>query len=88
MPSSGFKTSANGVLSYSWRLIFAPPFVVEYLAAHEVAHLIEMNHSPAFWRVVDGICPHVSRAKSWLDSNSADLHRYGSAETGATSAVS
>ena len=69
--------STTGVLSYSWRLIFAPPFVLDYLAAHEVAHLVEMNHSPRFWRLVERICPHAARAKSWLDAHGADLHRYG-----------
>jgi predicted metal-dependent hydrolase len=68
--------STSGVLSYSWRLILAPPFVLDYLAAHEVAHLIEMNHSRAFWRVVDRICPNAARAKAWLDAHGADLHRY------------
>jgi predicted metal-dependent hydrolase len=80
-PSSRWGScSTTGVLSYSWRLIFAPPFVLDYLAAHEVAHLIEMNHSPRFWRVVERICPHVARAKSWLDAHGADLHRYGVAD--------
>jgi len=69
--------SSTGLLSYSWRLILAPSFVLEYLAAHEVAHLIEMNHSRRFWRLVERICPHMSRAKSWLDAHGADLHRYG-----------
>jgi len=69
--------SATGVLSYSWRLILAPPFVLDYLAAHEVAHFIEMNHSPRFWRTVLGICPDAKRAKAWLDAHGADLHRYG-----------
>ncbi len=69
--------STTGVLSYSWRLILAPPFVLEYLAAHEAAHLVEMNHSRAFWRQVERICPDFRRAKSWLDKNGADLHRYG-----------
>ena len=69
--------STTGVLSFSWRLILAPPFVLDYLAAHEVAHLIEMNHSRAFWRLVERICPHVGRAKAWLDAHGADLHRYG-----------
>lgn len=69
--------STTGVLSYSWRLILAPPYVLDYLAAHEVAHLVEMNHSKRFWRLVDRICPHVTRAKTWLDVNGADLHRYG-----------
>jgi predicted metal-dependent hydrolase len=71
--------SATGVLSYSWRLILAPPFVLDYLAAHEVAHLIEMNHSPRFWRTVLGICPDTRRAKAWLDAHGAELHRYGAA---------
>ncbi len=79
-PSSRWGScSTTGVLSYSWRLIFAPPFVLDYLAAHEVAHLVEMNHSPRFWRIVERICPHVARAKAWLDAHGADLHRYGAA---------
>ncbi|HEX4553235.1 MAG TPA: SprT family zinc-dependent metalloprotease [Xanthobacteraceae bacterium] len=72
--------SATGVLSFSWRLVLAPPFVLDYLAAHEVAHLIEMNHSPRFWRTVIGICPDTRRAKAWLDAHGAELHRYGVAE--------
>jgi predicted metal-dependent hydrolase len=69
--------SSTGVLSYSWRLILAPPFVLEYLAAHEVAHLVEMNHSRRFWRVVEGLCPDLARAKTWLDVHGGELHRYG-----------
>src|SRR5882724_13574672 len=69
--------TAAGVLSYSWRLILAPPHVLDYLAAHEVAHLIEMNHSARFWRVVERICPDWERAKKWLDTHGNDLHRYG-----------
>jgi len=72
----GSCTSA-GSLSFSWRLILAPPFVLDYLAAHEVAHLVEMNHSPRFWRVVGRVCDHVERAKTWLDTHGNDLHRYG-----------
>jgi predicted metal-dependent hydrolase len=72
----GSCTSA-GSLSFSWRLILAPPFVLDYLAAHEVAHLVEMNHSPRFWKVVARICNHVERAKRWLDAEGNDLHRYG-----------
>jgi predicted metal-dependent hydrolase len=72
----GSCTSA-GSLSFSWRLILAPPFVLDYLAAHEVAHLVEMNHSERFWRVVAKACGHVERAKSWLDTHGNDLHRYG-----------
>lgn len=69
--------STTGVLSYSWRLILAPPFVLDYLAAHEVAHMTEMNHSPRFWRLVERICPHVGRAKAWLDAHGSNLHRHG-----------
>jgi len=72
----GSCTSA-GSLSFSWRLILAPSYVLDYLAAHEVAHLVEMNHSARFWRVVARICNHVDRAKSWLDTHGNDLHRYG-----------
>jgi predicted metal-dependent hydrolase len=69
--------STTGVLSYSWRLILAPPFVLDYLAAHEAAHLIEMNHSRRFWKLVERICPHMARAKTWLDAHGTELHRYG-----------
>jgi predicted metal-dependent hydrolase len=69
--------STTGVLSYSWRLILAPGFVLNYLAAHEVAHLVEMNHSARFWRLVRRLCPDHERAKTWLDVHGSDLHRYG-----------
>jgi len=69
--------STTGVLSYSWRLILAPGYVLDYLAAHEVAHLVEMNHSPRFWRLVQRVCPGHERAKAWLDIHGSDLHRYG-----------
>jgi predicted metal-dependent hydrolase len=69
--------STTGMLSFSWRLILAPCFVLNYLAAHEVAHLVEMNHSARFWRLVRRLCPDHERAKVWLDVNGADLHRYG-----------
>jgi predicted metal-dependent hydrolase len=73
--------STTGMLSFSWRLILAPSHVLDYLAAHEVAHLIEMNHSPRFWRLVQRLCPDHDRAKTWLDAHGADLHRYGLPDT-------
>jgi predicted metal-dependent hydrolase len=77
-PSSRWGScSTTGVLSYSWRLILAPPFVLDYLAAHETAHMLEMNHSRRFWRLVQGIYPEAERAKAWLDAHGSDLHRYG-----------
>ena len=69
--------SNSGLLSYSWRLILAPPFVLDYLAAHEVAHLVELNHSPRFWRLVRNLTADAERAKAWLDVHGAELHRYG-----------
>jgi predicted metal-dependent hydrolase len=69
--------SNSGVLSYSWRLILAPPFVLDYLAAHEVAHLVELNHSPRFWRLVRQLTADAAPAKAWLDVHGAELHRYG-----------
>jgi len=69
----------EGQISYSWRLIGAPPFVLEYVAAHECGHLIEANHSPAFWAVVDSIFDEVKPAKKWLNKHGADLHALGAA---------
>lgn len=74
--------STTGVLSFSWRLILAPSAVLTYLAAHEVAHLVEMNHSARFWRLVQKLCPDHERAKIWLDVHGADLHRYGLPDAG------
>lgn len=69
--------SADGVLSYSWRLILAPAFVLDYLAAHELAHRIELNHSDRFWQVLDSISPDRVRAEAWLRAHGNSLHRYG-----------
>jgi hypothetical protein len=74
--------SASGLLSFSWRLILAPPHVLDYVAAHEVAHLIEMNHGTRFWKLVAKSVPALDAAKDWLRNEGAALHRYG-AELGA-----
>jgi predicted metal-dependent hydrolase len=80
--------SSTGVLSYSWRLILAPPDVLDYLAAHEVAHLVEMNHSHRFWQTVNRICPHADKAKVWLETHGMKLHQYGAAtQAGAAGTV-
>lgn len=71
--------STTGALSFSWRLVMAPPFVLDYVAAHEVAHLSEMNHGPGFWALVRRICPEFETAKYWLQVRGPDLHRYGPA---------
>ncbi len=51
-----------------------PPYVIDYLAAHEVAHLAEMNHSPKFWTLCERLCPQTLEAKHWLKRNGAMLH--------------
>ncbi len=61
----GSATTA-GTLSFSWRLVMAPPFVLDYLAAHEVAHLKEMNHSDRFWAICRRLAPRTDEAKAWL----------------------
>lgn len=70
--------SSTGNLSYSWRLILAPSDILDYVAAHEVAHLKEMNHGPKFWSLVRKTFPNLSQAKDWLQIYGLDLHRYGS----------
>ena len=69
--------SQSGSLSFSWRLVLAPPLVLDYLAAHEVAHRIELNHSKRFWRTVERIFPEWRRAEAWLRGHGASLYRYG-----------
>ena len=69
--------SATGGLNFSWRLIMAPPFVLDYLAAHEVAHLKHMNHSPKFWAVARSLSSDTDRAEAWLQANGSSLHRFG-----------
>ncbi|WEX77432.1 M48 family metallopeptidase [Sinorhizobium numidicum] len=66
--------SADGNLSFSWRIAMAPPKVIAYLAAHEVAHLEEMNHGPAFWSLCEKLCPDTNEAKRWLRRNGTMLH--------------
>ncbi len=69
--------SSSGALSFSWRLVMAPPFVLDYLAAHEVAHLKHMNHSDAFWKVTGRLVPDFERAEAWLKTNGIGLMRFG-----------
>jgi predicted metal-dependent hydrolase len=75
--------SARGALNFSWRLILAPPFVLDYLVAHEMAHLKHHDHSRDFWRLTKQICPETDRAEAWLDFHGKNLHGYGPARTSA-----
>lgn len=69
--------SVDGALSFSWRVVLAPPFVLDYLAAHEVAHLKEMNHSRRFWALVKRAIPNYDRGRTWLHQHGAGLHAVG-----------
>lgn len=66
-----------GDLSFSWRLVMAPSFVLDYLAAHEVAHLRVMDHSARYWAVARRLCPRLDEAESWLKASGKTLHVYG-----------
>ena len=68
--------SSSRSLSFSWRLILAPPFVLDYVVAHEVAHMREMNHGPKFWQLVHTLVSDVRRPQKWLHDHGAALHRY------------
>lgn len=69
--------SSRGHLSFSWRLVLAPSYVLDYVAAHEVAHLQEMNHGPRFWELVRMTMPRMDDARHWLRDNGSMLHSYG-----------
>jgi predicted metal-dependent hydrolase len=69
--------TSRGSLNFSWRLILAPDYVLDYLAAHEVAHLVHMDHSAAYWAVAERLAPQLARAEAWLKQHGASLHRYG-----------
>jgi predicted metal-dependent hydrolase len=68
--------STERSLSYSWRLILAPPFVLDYVVAHEVAHMRHMNHGPRFWKLVRELSDQSDAAQDWLGRNGPLLHRY------------
>ena len=68
--------SSQGTLMYSWRLILAPPEVLDYVCAHEVAHLAEMNHSDRFWRVVRQLYGPYEAERRWLRAEGGALHRF------------
>ncbi|HEX3861407.1 MAG TPA: SprT family zinc-dependent metalloprotease [Stellaceae bacterium] len=69
--------SAKGCLSFSWRLVMAPETVVDYVVAHEVAHLAEMNHGPRFWRLVQTLTPDCTTPRAWLKRHRSELFSYG-----------
>ncbi|AWB49329.1 M48 family peptidase [Gemmobacter aquarius] len=66
----------DGALMYSWRLVMAPPSVLDYVAAHEVAHMVEMNHSDRFWAVVERLYPRWQVQRRWLHTEGQALHAF------------
>lgn len=73
----GSCTPGRGSIRYSWRLILAPPEVLDYVAAHEVAHLVQADHSPAFWAVVERLIGDHRPHRAWLRAHGAALHAVG-----------
>ena len=69
--------SPRGGLAFSWRLVLAPAHVLDYLAAHEVAHCREMNHGKRYWALVARLRPDYEMSEAWLRAHGAGLHRYG-----------
>jgi predicted metal-dependent hydrolase len=67
--------SSGRSLSFSWRLILAPSFVLDYVVAHEVAHLREMNHGKRFWALLELLVADVEKPQRWLSQNGSTLHR-------------
>ncbi|WP_455474185.1 M48 family metallopeptidase [Bartonella sp. B30(2025)] len=74
MKSRWGSCSTDGCLSFSWRLVMAPKDIVEYVVAHEVAHLIEMNHGPKFWTLCEKLYPKSKTSRIWLKRNGHMLH--------------
>ena len=65
--------TSDGTLSFSWRIMMAPPAVINYLVAHEVAHLRQMNHGPKFWKLCHELCPDTEECRAWLKRNGSAL---------------
>ena len=67
--------STQGNLNFNWRVVMAPPDVLDYLVIHELAHLREMNHSRSFWREVSSFCPEYQSHRRWLREHSRSMRR-------------
>ena len=75
-PHAGIEV---GRIRYSWRLVLAPFEVLDYVAAHECAHLVEANHGPKFWAIVHRLVGEEKRHRAWLRANAGRLHAFGEA---------
>ncbi len=69
--------SVKGRLSFSWRLVMAPELVLDYVVAHEVAHLRHHDHSPAFWQTAATLTADINGPRDWLRRHGPGLHLYG-----------
>lgn len=65
--------SAKGTLSFNWRLMLAPPAILDYVVVHELCHLTHMNHSAAFWQAVESVYPDYRTARKWLKDHGHEL---------------
>jgi len=68
---------STGTLNFSWRLVLAPEHVLDYVVAHEIAHLVHRDHGAGFWALTDSLTARMDEARSWLNAFGRDLHRYG-----------
>jgi predicted metal-dependent hydrolase len=68
--------SSKGTLSFNWRLVLAPHDVLDYVVVHEICHLVELNHGPRFWRLVEGRRPNYLEPKRWLDDHGWEILAY------------
>ena len=66
--------SGRGTLSFNWRLILAPPEILDYVVVHELCHLTHMNHSKEFWKLVESVIPDYKLKRKWLKENGHTLH--------------
>ncbi|MCE7860862.1 MAG: M48 family peptidase [Chloroflexi bacterium CFX2] len=66
--------AADGTINFTWRLVMAPPEVIDYVVLHELAHLKIKNHSPRFWKLVESLCPDFKRLRKWLRENGEKLN--------------
>ncbi|HEY9549178.1 MAG TPA: M48 family metallopeptidase, partial [Kiloniellaceae bacterium] len=69
--------NSSGDLNFSWRLILAPEHVLDYVVAHEVAHMVHLNHSARFWKLAGLLAQDMAGAKAWMARHGAQLWRYG-----------
>ena len=65
--------SARGTLSFNWRLMLAPPAILDYVVVHELCHLTHMDHSATFWQAVESVCPDYRSARKWLKEHGQEL---------------